>query len=136
MVLHVRQSKGWRERYTLLSVRLLAELRAYWRAHRPVGWMFPGQTKAGHVSPDTVRRVFHEAVTAAGIRKPVTPHVLRHSVATHLLESGVDIVVVQALLGHASLRATTVYTHVSVEHIGRVQSPLDLLGTPAARPLG
>ena len=73
---------------------------------------------------------------ASGIKKKVTPHVLRHCFATHLLECGVDIAVIQALLGHGSLRATEVYTHVSVEHIGRVKSPLDLLGTPAAKPLG
>lgn len=136
MVLHVRGGKGKRDRYTVLSARLLEYLRDYWRAHRPVEWLFPGRTKGGHASPDTVRRVFQKAVAASGIRKEVTPHVLRHSFATHLLESGVDVTVLQALLGHASLRATSVYTHVSVEHIGRVKSPLDLLGTPSARPLG
>lgn len=136
MVLHVRGGKGKRDHYTVLSARLLEYLRDYWRAHRPVEWMFPGRTKAGHASKDTVRLVFQKAVAASGIRKEVTPHALRHSFATHLLESGVDVTVLQALLGHASLRATSVYTHVSVEHIGRVTSPLDLLGTPAARPLG
>ncbi|MFQ5695798.1 MAG: tyrosine-type recombinase/integrase, partial [Terriglobia bacterium] len=84
----------------------------------------------------TVRKVFHTAVTSANISKKVTPHSLRHCFATHLLESGVDIAVVQALLGHGSLRATEVYAHISVEHIGRVKSPLDLLGTRAAKPLG
>jgi len=73
---------------------------------------------------------------AAGIAKEVTPHVLRHCFATHLIESGVDVTVVQALLGHASLRATSVYTHVSLEHVGRTSSPLDLLGTPAGHVLG
>jgi site-specific recombinase XerD len=75
-------------------------------------------------------------VASAGLVKKVTPHALRHCFATHLLESGVDIKVIQTLLGHGSLRATEVYTHVSVEHIGRITSPLDLLGTPAAKPLG
>jgi len=136
MVLHVRGGKGGRDRYTVLSARLLAYLRDYWRAHRPVEWLFPGKTSAGHVSAEAVRVVFQKAVAASGIRKEATPHTLRHSFATHLLESGVDVTVLQALLGHASLRATAVYTHVSVEHIGRVTSPLDLLGTPTAEPLG
>lgn len=136
MVIHVRAGKGGRDRYTVLSERLLAFLRDYFRKNRPKEWLFPGQTTAGHASPETARRVFHAAIASAGISKKVTPHVLRHCFATHLLESGVDIAVIQALLGHGSLRATEVYTHVSVEHIGRVKSPLDLLGTPAAKPLG
>jgi len=135
MVIHVYDGKR-RDRYTVLSERLLACLRDYYRTHRPDGWLFPGQSKAGHAGDKTARKVFHAAVAAAGISKKVTPHVLRHCFATHLLESGVDIAVIQALLGHKSLRATEVYTHVSVEHIGRVTSPLDLLGTPAAKPLG
>jgi site-specific recombinase XerD len=136
MVIHIRGGKGGRDRYTVLSERLLAYLRDYFRKYRPEGWLFPGETSEGHASPQTSRRVFHAARSAAGISKKVTPHVLRHCFATHLLESGVDITVVQSLLGHGSLRATEVYTHISVEHIGRVKSPLDLLGTPAAKPLG
>jgi site-specific recombinase XerD len=136
MVIHVRSGKGGRDRYTVLSVRLLAYLRDYFRQFRPQRWLFPGNTAAGHASPDTFRDVFAAAVAAAGIAKSVTPHVMRHSFATHLLESGVDITVIQALLGHASLRATEIYTHVTLEHIGRVSSPFDLLGTPAATPLG
>jgi site-specific recombinase XerD len=136
MVIHVHAGKGGRDRYTVLSTRLLAFLRDYFRRYRPDRWLFPGQTSEGHASANTSRRVFHAAVASAGITKTVTPHVLRHCFATHLLESGVDIKVIQALLGHGSLRATEVYTHISVEHIGRVSSPLDLLGTPAAKPLG
>jgi site-specific recombinase XerD len=120
----------------VLSARFLGYLRDYYRKLRPDGWLFPGRTDAGHASPETSRRVFHAAVASAGISKKLTPHALRHCFATHLLESGVDVTVIQALLGHGSLRATEVYTHVSVEHIGRVKSPLDLLGTPAAKPLG
>ncbi len=136
MVIHVRAGKGGRDRYTVLSARFLGYLRDYYRKLRPDGWLFPGRTDAGHASPETSRRVFHAAVASAGISKTITLHVLRHCFATHLLESGVDIAVIQALLGHGSLRATEVYTHISVEHIGRVKSPLDLLGTPAAKPLG
>ena len=135
MVIHVRAGKGGRDRYTVLSGRFLAFLRDYFRKNRPKEWLFPGQTTAGHASPETSRRVFHAAVAAAGISKKVTPHVLRHCFATHLLECGVDIAVIQSLLGHGSLRATEVYTHVSVEHIGRVKSPLDLLGTQDAAKL-
>ena len=130
------QGKGGRDRYTVLAENLLRELRDYWRRCRPADWFFPGQTPAGHMSPDAVRRVFRKALAAAGIRKPVTPHVLRHCFATHLLETGTDVTFVQALLGHGSLRATQVYAHVRIKHGGQTRSPLDLLGTPAARILG
>jgi len=136
MVIHVRAGKGGRDRYTVLSARLLTHLRGYYREHRPEGWLFPGQTAGGHACPNTVRKVFRHALEQSGIKKRVAPHALRHSFATHLLECGTDVMVLKALLGHGSLRATEVYTHVSVEHIGRVKSPLDLLGTPAAKPLG
>jgi site-specific recombinase XerD len=137
MVIRVEAGKGRVDRYTLLSTRLLDELRDYWRRYRLQGmWMFPGHTQAGHVSPQSVRWAFQRALVAAGIRKEVTPHVLRHSFATHMLETGVDVTVVQTVLGHASLRATTAYTHISVEHLSRTRSPLDLFGSPAARVLG
>ena len=136
MVIRVH-GKGDKERYTLLSERLLVELRDYWRQARPAnGWLFPGGTRAGHVGKETARKVFHKAVRAAGITKEVTPHALRHSFATHLIEAGTDVTVVQALLGHASLRATEVYTHTSVEEIARTTSPLDLLGTPGGAIFG
>ena len=129
MVIHVRGGKGGRDRYTVLSVALLSFLREYWRHVRTTSeWLFGGQTAAGHASPDTARRVFYVAAAAAGITKHVTPHVLRHSFATHLIESGTDVTVVKALLGHGSLAVTEIYTHVSVEHLGKVTSPLDLLG--------
>jgi integrase/recombinase XerD len=136
MVIHVRSGKGDRDRYTVLSTRLLASLREYFRLYRPAEWLFPARTRVGHVPPPAARRVLHAAVASAGLTKRITPHVLRHSFATHLLESGVDIPVIQALLGHKSIHTTNVYTHVSLEHIGRTRSPLDLLGTPAAKLLG
>lgn len=136
MVIHVRGGKGGRDRYTLLSTRLLAELRDYYRATRPKDWLFPGRAVGSHVAPNTVREVLDKVVAAAGITKHVSPHTLRHSFATHLIECGVDVTVVQALLGHRSLRATLIYTHISVAHIGRTRSPLDVLGTKDAAVLG
>ena len=91
--------------------------------------MFPGRYPHQHLQPDAVRSAFKAACVEAGIRKRPTPHALRHSFATHLLESGVDTVVIQALLGHRNIRTTTVYTHVSVEFIARTKSPLDQLAT-------
>jgi len=136
MVIRVR-GKGEKERFTLLSGRLLIDLRGYWRQTQPQGeWLFPGGTSAGHASTWTVRNVFHKAVESAGITKHATPHTLRHSFATHLIEVGTDVTVVQALLGHASLQATEVYTHTSVKQIARTRSPLDLLATSAAAILG
>ena len=137
MVITIR-GKGGKERLTMLSSRLLSCLRDYWRLEQPAkdGWLFPGRTRAGHISPEATRKVFHKAVAAVGITKKVTPHSLRHSFATHLIESGVDITVVQELLGHGSILTTQLYTHVSTEQIAVTHSPYDLLGTPAARVLG
>ena len=137
MVITVR-GKGGKERQTMLSVRLLDCLRDYWRQERPArdGWLFPGNTRAGHTSPETVRNVFHKVIDAVGITKKVTPHSLRHCFATHLIESGTDVTVVQALLGHSSILTTQIYTHVSVEQIASTRSPFDLLGTKSARVLG
>jgi len=138
MVIHVRRGKGGVDRYTVLSKYLLQCLRDYWRHHRPRinGYLFPGGTARGHACPDTVRNVFAKAVVDAGIRKNVTPHVLRHCFATHLLECGTDVTVVQTLLGHRSLQATRTYTHISVKHIARTASPLDVLGTPGTGIIG
>jgi integrase/recombinase XerD len=136
MVIRVRSGKGGRDRYTLLSARLLDHLRGYWRTCRPVEWLFPRQTTGSHISSDSVRRVFRRACVQAGIKKQASPHVLRHSFATHLIECGTDITIIQALLGHRSIRVTERYTHVSVDLIGRTKSPLDVLGTPQGAILG
>ncbi len=135
MLIHVRAGKGNRDRYTILSARVLEFLRQYWRQNRPPGWLFPG-LKGGHISPTAVRTTFQQARRLARISKRATPHVLRHSFATHLLESGADISAIQVLLGHASLQATTVYTHITLEHLSRIRSPLDLLNTPDGVVLG
>jgi site-specific recombinase XerD len=138
MVIHVRDGKRSRDRYVMLSERLLEALRAYWRATRPPrdGYLFPGAAPGSHVAPSTVRKVLAKAVAAAKLEKRVTPHILRHSFATHLLEAGTDVRVIQALLGHGSIRTTARYTHVSAGLIGRTKSPLDLLGTAEGKPLG
>lgn len=131
MVLRIRYAKGSKQRYTVLSPRLLQALREYWKRERPTEWLFPGQGKSGTVSPDTVRQVFRRACDEVGLGKWCTPHTLRHSFATHLLEQGTDLVVIQALLGHASIKTTSGYTHVRTHHIGKVESPFDSLpGSP------
>jgi site-specific recombinase XerD len=136
MLIHVHDGKGGRDRYTVLSTRLLEHLRDCYRIFRPKEWLFPGRTASGHISSGSVSDVFRRALAASGITKHVTPHTLRHSFATHLLERGTDVSVIRALLGHSSLRATEVYTHVSLEHLGRIQSPFDVLGTEEATVLG
>lgn len=136
-VIHVRNGKRGRDRYVMLSARLLEVLRAYWRAERPSrdGFLFPGNG-AEHLHENTVRSAVKRAAQALGIEKRVTPHVLRHSFATHLLETGTDVRVIQVLLGHGSIRTTARYTHVSAEHVARTVSPLDMLGTEEGKPLG
>jgi len=129
--------KGDKERCTLLSQRLLEYLRDYWRLTRPSsGWMFPGRGKQGHISRKTVQDVFVKVVKSAGFTKRVTTHTLRHSYATHLQEMGVPLTVIQKLLGHSRMRTTEVYLHTSWGLLARTRSPLDVLGTPAAKILG
>ena len=128
-LIHIRDGKRGRDRFVMLSPRLLAFLREYWKATRPTGpELFPGQAAGRSVSPEAVRVALRKAVARAGIKKRVTPHVLRHCFATHLLEGGEDIRTIQVLLGHGSIRTTARYTQVSERHIGRTQSPLDGLG--------
>jgi integrase/recombinase XerD len=127
MILRVHRGKGNKGRLTLLSPRLLDALRSYWRIYRPQDWMFPGRTPEGHISPDTVRQVFAKARTDAGLGRWCTPHTLRHAFATHLLDAGTDLVVIQALLGHGSIKTTSRYTHVSVERLRGTVSPLERL---------
>lgn len=128
MVIHVRQGKRKKDRYTMLSPLLLQMLRHYWVAARPVRYLFPGRSLARPMSISVLQRTCKAAQEKAGIDKTVTPHTLRHSFATHLLEAGTDLRVIQALLGHSSPRTTAIYTHVSTKLIGQTKSPLDLLG--------
>ncbi|MEX1232022.1 MAG: site-specific integrase [Planctomycetaceae bacterium] len=127
MVIRVRFGKGGKERYTILSPQLLALLRAYWKIERPAAWLFPGQGGLGYASPATVRQAFRMACDEVGLGKWCTPHTLRHSFATHLLESGEELVVIQSLLGHARISTTAGYTHVRTDHIRNVRSPFDSL---------
>jgi integrase/recombinase XerD len=128
-LIHIRDGKRGRDRFVMLSPRLLAFLREYWRTARPVGdALFPGSVPGSTVRPRTVCKALRKARARAGIKKRVTPHVLRHCFATHLLESGTDIRTIQVLLGHSSIRTTARYTQVSQRHIGRTESPLDRLG--------
>jgi site-specific recombinase XerD len=130
-VIHVRHGKGDRERCAMLSERLLLALRSYWAAFRPPRpLLFPAEDPSKPIPTDRVRTAVAAALRASGLGKRVTPHVLRHSFATHLLDTGTDLRVIQALLGHASIRSTMRYTQVSRATVAKTKSPLDLLGTP------
>lgn len=137
MVIRVRQGKGKKDRYVMLSPKLLEELRNYWKTSRPTTWLFPGRTTGRPMSRHLVAVACRRAARRAGIKKDVTPHTLRHSFATHLLDAGTDIRTIQALLGHRSLRTTAIYTYVSMEKVLSTASPLDMLGrreeSPAKR---
>ena len=129
MVIHVRQGKGSKDRDVPLSQKLLETLREYWRWVKPKTYLFPGQPgKRGSDVPLTAKAVWHAchgAVRRAGIQKRISPHSLRHSYATHLLESGADLHTIQLLLGHADMRHMTVYLHLSQRHLHAVANPLD-----------
>ncbi|MFC1833496.1 tyrosine-type recombinase/integrase [Thermodesulfobacteriota bacterium] len=126
MLIHIRSAKGQKDRDVMLSERLLILLKEYWRASRPQGiYLFPGKIPDKPISAASVYRVFNSAVQDAGLTKDTTFHCLRHSFATHLLEEGTGLRVIQALLGHASIRTTCRYTRVSSDLIGRTRSPLD-----------
>lgn len=128
MVLTVRHGKGDQDRQVALSPVLLDALRTYWRAYRPPTWLFPGQTPDHPLGSSTIQRAVKAARVRAGIAKPATAHTLRHSYATHLMEAGTDLRVIQTLLGHRSLRTTAIYTHVATERVRSTRSPLDALG--------
>jgi len=126
MLILVRGGKGKKDRTTLLSTSLLKVLRAYYRAYHPGSWLFEG-ADGGRYSATSVRQVLRRATLAAGIGRKVTPHTLRHSFATHLLERGTDLRYIQSLLGHGSSRTTEIYTHVSHTALQKITSPLDNL---------
>ena len=132
MTLRVEQGKGQRDRYVMLSPHLLQLLREWWKAARPQVWLFPGQNPINPVTARQLNRAVTAAKDLAGISKRVSPHTLRHSFATHLLEQGVDIRVIQVLLGHAKLETTALYTRVAVATVRDIKSPLDRLGVDLA----
>ena len=127
MVICIRQGKGRKDRYVMLSEQLLRILRDYWKRERPAHWLFPGPEPSKHVTTRSVQRACRQAVYAAGLDKAATVHTLRHSFATHLLEQGVDIRVIQDLLGHRHITSTTRYARVAINTIRQIQSPLERL---------
>ena len=131
MLIHIRQGKGGRDRYVPLSPTLLATLRVYYRWMRPQTWLFPGTVHNWRADKPITKRVLWDAVviaaTRAGFRRRVSPHLIRHSYATHLLESGADLRTIQLLLGHVNIRHTALYLHLSQKHLQAVANPLDAL---------
>ena len=127
MMLRVEQGKGGKDRHAMLSPQLLKLLRDWYRIARPPGWLFPGQDPVNPMTTRQLTRACHAAAQIAEINKRVTPHTLRHSFATHLLERHIDIRVIQVLLGHAKLETTALYAQVATNTIRDVMSPLDRL---------
>jgi integrase/recombinase XerD len=127
MVIRVEAGKGGKDRYVMLSAQLLGILRIYWRLARPRHWLFPGREETKPIDVQVLYAACRSASEAAGLDKRVTVHTLRHSFATHLLESGTDIHIIQVLLGHNNLSTTARYTRVSNGLIRRTRSPLDRL---------
>jgi len=127
MVIRVDQGKGNKDRYVMLSPRLLEALRSYWVEERPKTWLFPGDIAGRPITRDAVGQACRRAHRACGIKKPITPHSLRHAFATHLLEAGTDVRRIQLLLGHRSLSTTSRYLKVATSTVCATPSPLDLL---------
>jgi len=142
-IIRVEQSKGRKDRHVMLSPEMLGLLREWWKA-RPTRWdagvppeerlLFPGRKPGKPMTTRQLSRLFHETADAAGIKKSVTLHALRHSFATHLLEGDTDIRIIQALLGHDKLDTTARYTRVATGMIAGIKSPLDLLSQPRRKP--
>jgi site-specific recombinase XerD len=128
-VIHVRAGKGRKDRQVMLSGQLREVLVAYWRWKRPADWLFPGAKPGCPLARETVFETCRKAARRAGIAKPVHPHSLRHAFATHLLDDGVSLVVIQALLGHRNLKTTARYLHVSDVVVRTTRSPLEMLGS-------
>jgi site-specific recombinase XerD len=134
MLIQVRHGKGAKDRSVMLSAQLLAILRTYWRLARPKVWLFSGRDESKPIDVQVLHAACRSATKAAGLAKRVTVHTLRHSFATHLLESGVDIRIIQVLLGHNSLSTTARYTQVATTTIAGTQSPLDRLALEVVPP--
>jgi integrase/recombinase XerD len=130
MQIRVNEGKGKKDRYTILSAVNLKLLRDYWTLYRPNTWLFPGESPDKPITTRTIQKVFEISRDKAGIVKPATVHSLRHSFATHLLETGTDIFHIQRLMGHSSPKTTSIYIHVKQEDLLKIVSPLDhLFGT-------
>jgi site-specific recombinase XerD len=134
MVLAIRQTKGRKDRYVMLSEQLLSILRDYWKQAHLEHLLFPGPDPSRPITTRSVERACRRTAEAAGLDKSITVHTLRHSFATHLLEQGVDIHVIQDLLGHRNIASTTRYARVAINTIRQIQSPLELLNMEMAAP--
>lgn len=128
MRIHVRSGKGKKDRYVMLGESLLVLLRQYYQAARPKGeYLFPGQKPQRHITTTAVNKVLRQVIAETGLSKRVTMHTLRHCFATHLLEAGTDIRILQVLLGHSSIRTTLRYTHITDRLVQKLVSPLDII---------
>jgi integrase/recombinase XerD len=128
MRIHIRSGKGKKDRYVMLGESLLVLLRQYYQAVRPPGeYLFPGQKPQSHISTTAVSSVLRKVIRETGLSKKVTMHTLRHCFATHLMEAGTDIRILQVLLGHSSIRTTLRYTHITDRLVQKLVSPLDLI---------
>jgi integrase/recombinase XerD len=130
MVIRVEQGKGFKDRYVMLSPKLLETLRDWWRLKRPTPWLFPGEHPDHPIGRAAVEQACHDARRRAHILKPITPHLLRHAFAVHLLETGADVRTIQLLLGHRSLDTTARYLRIATTTVCATSSPLDLLPRP------
>jgi site-specific recombinase XerD len=132
MVIRVEQGKGQKDRYVMLSPKLLEILRAWWRVEKPKDWLFPGDFPGRHITRFAVEKECQEAHRICKISKPITPHSLRHAFAVHLLEQGTDIRTIQLLLGHRGLATTAKYLRIATSKVCSTSSPLDLLPRPVS----
>ena len=130
MVIHVANGKGGKQRYVMLSPKLLEILRQWWRVEKPKPWLFPGDIPGRHISKDAVEQACQKARRRCPIPKPTTPHSLRHAFAVHLLEGGTDVRTIQLLLGHRSLATTARYLRIATSKVCSTTSPIDLLPRP------
>ena len=130
MMIRVHQGKGRKDRYTILSKRLLKELRIYWKMYSPNLWLFSGRDPEQPLPSGTAQKIYYQAKERAGIKKGKCIHTLRHCFATHLLEAGVDLRTIQMLMGHSNIKTTIIYLQLSKKHLSSTQSPLDLLEIP------
>ncbi|UFX13062.1 tyrosine-type recombinase/integrase [Sinorhizobium meliloti] len=131
MVVRVEQGKGQKDRYVMLSPKLLEILRDYWRMRRPKEWLFPGDRTGHPITRDAVGQACAKAHDLSRLSKPVTPHSLRHAFAVHLLEAGADVRTIQLLLGHRSLATTAHYLRIATNKVCATASPFELLPRPA-----